>query len=358
MWLMPAASRAADIKSAIDEIITPFLEDKPYLGLVVGITQSTGREILGYGHVTLAGERQTPDGETLFEIGSITKAFTGTLLADQVLAGTVRLDDPVQKHLPDGLTVPRRNDRDITLLHLATHTSSLPVQPPLIGLFALTTKDPSNPYAEYGLDHLKETLMQIQLSGPIGSQFDYSNLGVGLLGHALAHAAGAESYEDALIRQIVEPLELADTRIELSDEQKKRFSPGHDRSGKETSGWTFACLEACGGLRSTVPDLLDLIDAVLGRRKTTLTEAFQMAQERWRETGQKGEFVGLCWMRQKIPEADRTMIWHNGGTGGYRSFLGFLPETGVGVVILSNSSHSVDALGVEILKKLDDEDQK
>src|SRR6185369_646660 len=140
LLIAPSTWCAADDRSAIDEIVKPYLKDKPYLGLVVGITRPAGHQVLGYGQVTLDGKKQVPAGDTIFEIGSITKAFTGTLLADQVLAGTVRLDDPIQKHLPDGLTIPRRDDRDITLLHLATHTSGLPVQPPLIGLFALTTK--------------------------------------------------------------------------------------------------------------------------------------------------------------------------------------------------------------------------
>jgi CubicO group peptidase (beta-lactamase class C family) len=356
--VLPATLCAADDRSAIDEIVKPFLKDKPYLGLVVGITRPAGHQILGYGQVTLNGKQQVPAGDTIFEIGSITKVFTGTLLADQVLAGTVRLDDPVQKHLPEELTIPRRDDRDITLLHLATHTSSLPVQPPLIGLFAATTKDPANPYAEYDQARLKQTLADIKLSRPIGSQFEYSNVGAGLLGHALARAAKVKSYEDLLVQRLTKPLDLTDTRIQLSPEQSKRLAPGHTRHGKQTSEWTFACLEACGGLRATVHDLLVFVDAALGRRKTALTEAFRMAQEPWRETSRKGEFVGLYWMREKIPKVNRTLIWHNGGTGGYWSYLAFVPETGTGVVILSNSPHFVDPLGVAILKHLDKEGQR
>jgi CubicO group peptidase (beta-lactamase class C family) len=350
LTLLPSA-RAADDRAAVDELVKPFLKDKHYLGLVVGITRPQGRQVFGYGKVTLDGKEVSPGGDTLFEIGSITKAFTGTLLADQVRAGRLRLDDPAQKCLPAGLKLPRRDERDISLLHLATHTSSLPVQPPLIGLFALTTKDATNPYGEYDQARLKDALAKMALSRPIGSQFEYSNLGVGLLGHALAHAAKAKSYEELLVERVAKPLGLADTRITLSDEQKKRLAPGHTKSGKPASNWTFACLEACGGLRSTADDMLTFAEANLGRKKTPLAEAFRMAHEPWRETGHKDEFVGLCWMRQKLPDR-RTMIWHNGGTGGYRCFFGFVPESGVGVVVLSNSPHSVDALGIAILDHL------
>lgn len=353
LMMLPISSHAADDQAAIDALVEPFRKDKPYLGLVVGITRAEGQQVFGFGTVTLDGKEQAPAGDTIFEIGSITKVFTGTLLAEQVRAGTMRLDDPVQEHLPEGMAVPRRDERDISLLHLATHTSSLPVQPPLIGLFALTTKDPKNPYAEYDERQLKKTLENTKLTRPVGSQFEYSNLGVGLLGHAVVHAARAKGFEELLVERIATPLEMADTRIQLSAEQNKRFAPGFTAAGKPTSPWTFACLEACGGIRSTTRDMLAFVEANLGRSKSPLTDAINMAHEPWRETGRPGEFVGLCWMRQKLPAGNRVMLWHNGGTGGYRSFLAFLPESGVGVVILSNSPHPVDPLGVAILKHLD-----
>jgi CubicO group peptidase (beta-lactamase class C family) len=352
LLVFAAAGRGADDRSAVDALVKPFLEDKPYLGLVVGTTGPEGHRVYGYGKVTLDGKEQIPAGDTFFEIGSITKAFTGTLLADQVLAGKVRVDDPAQKYLPD-LTLPRRDDRDITLLHLATHTSSLPVQPPLIGLFALTTKNPGDPYAEFDRARLKTTLDHIQLYRPIGSRFEYSNLGVGILGHALVGAAKSTSYEDLLIQRILGPLSLGDTRIHLSAAQTKRLAPGRTDKGKPTSNWTFACLEGCGGIRSTADDLLTFADASLGRRKTPLERAFHMAHEAWRELPHKGDFIGFCWIRQESSKGGGVTVWHNGGTGGYRTFLGLKPRSGVGVVVLSNSPHSVDALGTAILDHLD-----
>ncbi len=355
--LPPVALGAAPDRAAVDELVKPFLKDKPYLALVVGITWPAGHHVLGYGEVTLEGKKQAPDAATIFEIGSITKIFTGTLLADQVLGGVVRLDDPVQKYLPGDLVVPRRDDRDITLLHLATHTSSLPVQPPYLGLQALLSKDPANPYAHYDQSRLRKTLEDLKLTRPLGSKFDYSNLGVGLLGHALAHAAKAKSYEDLLVQRLAKPLALEDTRLRLSDEQNKRLAPGHNKEGKPTSPWTFACLEACGGLRSTAHDLLLFVDAAMGRRKTPLAEAFRMAQQPWRETFRgplRDQSVGFCWFRETFPwkKGGLLWFWHNGGTGGYRSFLGFVPDKEIGVVLLSNSPHSLDSLGVAILKKI------
>jgi CubicO group peptidase (beta-lactamase class C family) len=358
LWLASSCRAAEPDRAAVEELVKPFLKDKPYLALVVGITRPAGHQVFGYGEVALEGKKQVPEAATLFEIGSITKIFTGTLLADQVLGGVVRLDDPVQKYLHADLIAPRRDDRDISLLHLATHTSSLPVQPPLLGLVALLSKDPLNPYARFDESRLRQTLADLKLSRPIGSRFDYSNLGVGLLGHALAHAAKAKSYEELLVRRLAKPLALADTRLQLSTEQNKRLAPGQNREGKPTSPWTFACLEACGGLRSTAHDLLIFVDAAMNRRKTPLSAAFRMAQQPWRETGRKGESVGLCWFRREKGVGKNDVLWHNGGTGGYRSFLALVPEKGVGIVLLSNSPHSLDALGDSILKKIAEDDSE
>jgi D-alanyl-D-alanine-carboxypeptidase/D-alanyl-D-alanine-endopeptidase len=353
--LASLAASAESKRTEVDELVKPFLKDKPYLALVVGISRPSGHELFGYGEVTLDGKKRAPDGSTIFEIGSITKTFTGTLLADQVLSGAMRLDDPVQKYLPADLTVPRRDDRDITLLHLATHTSSLPVQPPYIGLSAILKGELDNPYGNYDQARLKRTLAGLTLERPIGSHFEYSNLGVGLLGHALSHAAKTKSYEELLVQRICKPLELADTRLRLSEEQKKRFAPGHNKGGEPTSPWTFACLEACGGIRSTAHDLLLFADAAMGRRKTPLAEAFRMAQQPWRETchGPTGrQSIGLCWFREPLPQIKGEWIWHNGGTGGYRSFLALVPAKNLGVVLLGNSPHSLDKLAVNIVKAL------
>lgn len=348
--LLPAVVLgAAPERTAVDELVKPFLKDKPYLALVVGVTRPAGHQVFGYGQVTLDGKQQPPDETTIFEIGSITKIFTGTLLADLVRGGVVRLDDPVQRYLPDNFAVPRRDDRSISLLHLATHTSSLPRVPASLGLVALLSKNPTDAYGAFDEARLRQTLADLKLSRPIGSRYEYSNLGVGLLGFTLAHAAKTKSYEDLLMQRLAQPLGLADTRLHLSEEQSKRLAPAHNKEGKRTSSWTFACLEGCGGLRSTAHDLLLFSDAAMGRRKTPLAEAFRFAQQPWRELPREGESIGLCWLRQKDKQ---DVFWHNGETGGYRSYLAVVPAKSVGVVVLANSPRSLDALGMAILKKL------
>jgi CubicO group peptidase (beta-lactamase class C family) len=269
-----------------------------------------------------------------------------------VLEKKVKLDDPVQPWLPTEWKLPRRDDRDITFLHLATHTSSLPVQPPGLGLFALLGGTAEDPYARFDSPAVAKTLETIRLPRPIGAKHEYSNFGVGLLGHALARADGADSYEALLAKRILGPLGMEETGIRLSQEQTKKLAPGHDDSGKPTSGWDFATLEACGGIRSNVRDMLRFMAAAMGKMDTPLTPAFAFAEQPWRELNVKNVEIGLCWMRSNSDQG--VLLWHNGGTGGHASFLGFRQKTGVGVVVLCNGAERVvDELGLKILKRLE-----
>jgi CubicO group peptidase (beta-lactamase class C family) len=355
LCVFPAPGRADDLKARIDAVVGPFLKDRKYLGLAVGVVQPAGRRAFGYGHVTLAGKEVVPDESTVFEIGSITKVFTGLLLADLVREGVVKLDDPAQKHLPKELHLPKRGDREITLLDLATHTSGLPVQPTdLLGsVFKTPLADWGNPYAHYGLAELGKNLAAIKLERDPGGKYAYSNLGAGVLGHALVHAARASSYDHLLVRRITGPLGMRDTLVRLNTEQQERKAPGHGRWG-EASAWDFASCEGCGGIRSTVHDMLWFAAASLGRPKTDLLPSMRLALEPRRDTGTKDRRIGLFWHTLRLPGGGPEVLWHNGGTGGYRSFLGLVPPAGTAVVVLSNSDKGVEDIALEILKLLDD----
>ncbi|HLN57930.1 MAG TPA: serine hydrolase domain-containing protein, partial [Thermoanaerobaculia bacterium] len=176
-------------------------------GIVVGLLEGTGRRVVAYGN---AGSVDKPlDGNSVFEIGSVTKVFTAALLADMVRRGEVKLDDPVSKYLPETVRMPARK-RQITLLDLATQTSGLPRLPG-----NLAPKDLRNPYADYSVQQMYDYLSHYELPRDVGEEFEYSNLGVGLLGHALARKSGL-SYEELAKRQILEPLGMSDTAITLS----------------------------------------------------------------------------------------------------------------------------------------------
>ncbi len=322
---------------------TAFLQDRKNCGLVVGIWHEGHTRVIGLGSVFLPGGERTPDGTTIFEIGSITKPLTGILLAEAVRKGEVKLDDPVAKHLPDELVPPTIGD-PVTLLHLATHFSGLPVQPPLLGLAA---KNPLNPYADCDQKKLINALRVIKPTHKPGEEYRYSNLGAGLVGHALVAAAGADSFDALLRERLCQPLNIKDTAEALTGEQRSRLARGHTAEGKPTPHWDFATLVACGGVRSTANDLLKFAAASFGEAKSDVLPAIQEAMLP-RKKLSSSTSVGLFWMTT-VPREEVKRIWHNGATYGHQAIIVLVPERKVAVVVLcSVSTRDLDRLGMDL----------
>jgi serine-type D-Ala-D-Ala carboxypeptidase/endopeptidase len=343
--VLAAPAQAEDWNAVVDKPAGAVVKDRKYATVVVGVLDGDREQVFAFGE----WDGKAPDRDSVYEIGSVTKVFTGTLLADRVKAGVVKLDDPVQKHLPDGWTMPRRDDRDITLLHLATHTSGLPRMPN--GFLAAALLHPADPFAHFDEATLTKYLPGTKLQYAIGAHHEYSNLGVGLLGHALAHASGADGYGPLLSDRVLKPLGLTDTGIALTEAQKKRVIPGHDSAGKPQPNWDFATLGACGAMRSTVGDLLRFVKANADP-SGPLRDALVTAQQNWRDVRPGAEEIGLCWVRFPGAKKEPPKVWHNGQTGGYHSFVGFVPGRG-GVVVLCNvTTFDVDKVGLAVLNKL------
>jgi serine-type D-Ala-D-Ala carboxypeptidase/endopeptidase len=312
------------------------------IGIVVGVIGPEGRRVIAYGHLD-KGDPRPLNGDTIFEIGSMTKVFTSLLLADMVQRGEVALDDPVAKYLPAGVKMPERNGRQITLVDLSTHTSGLPRLPT-----NFAPKDPNNPYADYSVEQLYQFLSGYQLTRDIGSQYEYSNLGGGLLGHVLALRAGM-SYEALVRSRICDPLAMKDTRITLTPEMKARLATGHNQALEPVENWDLPTLAGLGALRSTANDMLTFVAANLGYVKSPLAPAMAAMLKVRRPTGQPGLDIALGW--HVFTMGGKEIVWHNGGTGGYRSFMGFDPKARIGVVVLSNTftTVGVDDIGRHLL---------
>jgi serine-type D-Ala-D-Ala carboxypeptidase/endopeptidase len=295
------------------------------VGMVVGVIEPKGTRVVAYGSLD-KGDKRPLDGNTIFAIGSVTKVFTSLLLADMVQRGEVALADPVAKYLPQGVKVPERGGRRITLEDLSTHTSGLPRLPS-----NWKPANPANPYADYTAERLYEFLSTYKLWRDIGSGFEYSNVGAGLLGHALARRAGMD-YEALVRSRIAQPLHLTCTRITLSPEMKARLAVGHNTSLAPVPNWDFQALAGCGALRSSVNDLLVFLAANLGYSESPLAPAMAAMLKVRRPTTITGTEMALGW----VVAGDR-IVWHNGSTAGYRSFIGYDPKSRAGVVVLSNT---------------------
>lgn len=340
--LVPAASATPtdrDIRTILQQRIDAFHQG---VGIVVGVIDPEGRRVVAYGSLE-KGDARPLNGETVFEIGSVTKVFTSLLLVDMAQHGEVSLTDPVAKFLPAGVTVPQRGGRTITLQDLSRQISGLPRMP---GNFA--PKDPANPYADYSPEQLFAFLSTYQLTRDIGSKYEYSNLGVGLLGQALARRAGLD-FENLVRTRICVPLGMKSTGIALSPDMKARLAVGHDGNLAPVANWDLPTLAGAGALRSDVDDMLSFLAVQLGYTASKLAPAMAAMLGPRTPTGVPGLSIALGW---HVLDADGAeLIWHNGQTGGYRSFVGFNPITRVGVVVLSNTSNEggIDDIGMHLL---------
>lgn len=316
--------------------------EKQSVGIAIATFDPAGRNVVCHGRLSTSGAGLVT-GDTVFEIGSITKLFTALLLADMAGRGELGLDDPVARHLPDTVRVPQRGDREITLTDLATHTSGLPRLP---DNFAPANDD--NPYADYTVEQLYAFLTDHSLTRDIGSLFEYSNVGLGLLGHALARCAGMD-YAALLKQRILGPLGMTATAVDLTPQMRSRLAQGHDAAMMPTSNWDLPTLAGAGALKSTVNDLLNFVEMASGARPSPLSAALATTLALRRPNEAPGVEVGLGWMISGDGEA--LTAFHSGGTGGYCSFLACMPERGIGVVGLSNAAteNGIDDICVHIL---------
>lgn len=320
---LPANWRASDedIAKALDARIAP----RKGQGIVAGVVEPEGRRVIARG----PQGSETFDGTTLFEIGSISKVFTALILSDMVNKGQVALDDPAEKYLPAGHHMPERNGRQITLKDLSTHMSGLPRLPDNMPM-----GDPEDPYADYSEALMLAFLDGYQLPRDIGEKYEYSNLGVGLLGYLLARAAGSD-YETLLHERITGPLGMSDTAVTLTPAQAQRLAPAFDMYMRPAKPWVLPTLMGAGGIRSSADDMLKFAAAALDPQ-SPIGPAMKTALANRVDTGDPRFQQALGW-QVGHPEDGREVVIHNGGTGGFRSALALEPAKQRGVVALANS---------------------
>ena len=335
---------AAPSGDALAELVGSVLAGgpSPRPGIVVGVCAGPASVVRGAG--TTADDGPEPTGSSLLQIGSVTKTFTALALAVAVDRGELSLDTPVSDVVP-GLPTSG-SGAAVTVGQLASHTSGLPRLPP--GLRRAAMADRGDPYRSFGEPQLAAALPATRLRGDPGTRYRYSNYGAGLLGAALASAAGMP-FDELIARRITGPLQLPDTVVELRPEQEERRVAGHSWRGRRVPDWHLGALAGAGALWSTAEDQLAFLRAHLHPDGTALAPALRLVQQP-RFTVGKRLRIGLGWHLSPLGPRGRMAVWHNGGTGGFRSFVAFLPESDVGVVVLANSVRSVDGLGSRLLR--------
>ncbi|MEV0198738.1 serine hydrolase domain-containing protein [Nonomuraea sp. NPDC050691] len=355
----------SDVSRLVREAVDRLVAD--HVGVVVAAITPDVTEIRGGGR-TGGEDGGAPGAETVFEIGSVSKVFTALALARLSATGAADLDEPLAALLPGGASVPSRDGEEIALRHLATHTSGLPRLPKGMLLRALLRPSAPDPYAGCTAEFLLRGLAGTRLGATPGRRFRYSNLGAGLLGLALAHRAGT-GYETLITRQICAPLGMADTGITLDGGRSARLAQGHTRRRRPAAAWHMADLAGAGGLRSTPADLVAFVRAHLdafarahpdddsgdgtGDGTGGVAEAVRLSR-RVEHRINPFAWVHLGWMGRRLHprQGAHLQLWHNGMTGGFSSFVGFDPEEGVAVVVLSNTQRSLDRPAFDLLGAL------
>lgn len=340
---------AEPITETIDRLAKPYVDNDIVVGMTIGAIRGDEQVVRGFGRFS-EDDSRTPDGKTVYEIGSVSKVFTGLLLADAVVEGDATLDTAAADLLPKGVKMPLKGNDPITLRHLATHTSGLPRMPSNVH-----PKNPNDPYADYNGKKLAAFLNSHRLASEPGKTSEYSNLGVGMLGLLLARHAKTD-YESLLVDRVAKPLAMSDTSLTLGDDQKSRLAPPHSEAGLVDHNWQFDALAGCGAIRSTTDDMLRFAAAQINPPDNELGQAIELAWEVHQKPLKKGDFaMGLGWHIAH----DGSTRWHNGQTGGYHAALFISRPLNIAVVVLTNTATmEVDALAQDVLLAVAGKDVK
>ncbi len=337
-----AGASAAGLPADTADYLSRSVHNGQFVGVIVGLIDGKDTTTKAFG-VASKETGRAPDADTVFEIGSISKTFTATLLAEEVNAGRMSLSDPVQKYLPKGVTLAQVGARAITLEDVATHYSGLPRMPA-----DFNPTNPADPYADLDVEKLWQAVNGAMPARAPGVAPEYSNFGFAMLGQLIARETGM-SYRDLLKTRIFAPLSMTSSDAVLTDALKPRAAQGYGADGKPVPHWTIGGFEAAGAINSTVTDMLAYVRANMAASSDSsasdLSRAMAMAHKP-RADFANGMRIGLAW----LTTPDGAGHWHNGGTGGFRSYAGFNDDGERGVVVLSNQgTRSLDEIGFHLL---------
>jgi len=324
--------------------------------MVIGLADEHGSRIFSAGRLDNGSDRDV-NGDTVFFIGSVSKTFTTLLLQDMIERGEMKLDDPVAKYLPKSAKMPTHAGKEITLLHLATHTAGFPGNPDnMIGA------NDKERYETYTVEKMYAFLSNYTLGRDPGTEFEYSNVGMALLGQVIALKAGT-NFESLIVNRICRPLRMDSTCITLTTDMKARLAMGHDDSGKPSPPWRLQAYSPAGDIHSTANDLLKYASANARLSPCSLTPLMEKTQViRFNDShGLPGLGPGSLFGHTAMDWVDRgayqspgmELLGHAGGAGSYHAWVGFDKKQRRGVVVLSTANDlSVEAIGWTLLQRL------
>lgn len=331
-----------DVRASMARLAEIFLSREDNVGIVLGVTIGDRRHIVARGTAGRRGKAHPLDGNTVFEIGSITKGLTGIALAQATLSGVLTLDQPVSGFDPDSGPLP-----DITLEELATHTGGIPSTPPSIRPWRFLF--PPNPFRRFDETELWTSLSLASAEVPAERSYRYSNFGFMLLSRILEKATHS-SYAELVEVGIAAPLGMVSTRVVLTDSLWLRFADGHALGHRMEHNVDYE-LPGAEGVVSSMNDMLTLAEALIEPQRTPLADALRLATAE-RRRAREGVMVGLGW-HVRSGQGESRVIYHRGETLGFYSSLAVAPTERIGVVVLANSRDpSVGVIGDSLMAML------
>lgn len=356
----PTSPTLKNLKSDVSSIVNKHYK----VGAAIGIINKQQEELHFFYGTKVLSKNDRPDENTIFQIGSITKTFTGSLLADKVISGSLNLEDHVSECIPSNhVNMPTYEDKEITLKHLVTHSSGIPKKLQDTNYPLPSGYNSGNPYANYTKDHIFDYLTNYcSLSVEPGTRYLYSNIGFGLLGHILGLTDGS-SYEQSLTFRILNSLEMKNTFINGTINNNDNIALGYNPNLEERTNFDANdVFQGAGFLSSSLNDMMLYLKSNMGLIETPLKDAISLALYTHFNVGivtyddRPNEIyeleIGLGWHKYKTPNG-YTYYWHGGSTSGYTAYIGFDKKNLIGTVILCNSA-DVDILifGEEILNAI------
>lgn len=326
----------------VSDAAAPLIENKLVDGLSIGYLEGDHYGIVHLGSSNSTG--QSPDNLTIYELGSLSKVFTGLLLADAVVRGEIDLDAAANVDNAAGIRLPERDGRAIKWIDLSTHRSGLPRLPADYQPASL-----QNPYRDLDAKTAAAFVNAYELPRTPGESQEYSNLATSLLGYLIAENAGS-TYQQLLRDRIARPLRMSDCTVSLTSEQKKRFATPHDRVGSPTLAWTCADLPGAGGVRATMRDMMRFAKAQLSPPSGTLGKAIDLAWKQHVDADASGPAMGLGW----AIIGDGETRFHNGQTGGSYTVLFVNRRLNAAIILLCNTAAptAVDQLATQLTLRI------
>lgn len=332
------AKKRPFVQKEIDFFLKRYVKKYQTPGVALAFIDQGNEYIITLGYSSKE-DKLLVDNHTLFEIGGITNVLTCLTLAEKIRNKTVGLFDSIEKDFSESV-FPTIEKKSISFWHLATHTSGFQRLPS-----NLNPKDLSNPYKDYTSEDLQSFLKTYRAENLDSPRFEYSNFGVGLLGYILSLQENTD-YENLVKKYVLNPLNMKNTVIDIPESMEEYFANGYCR-GKKVSHWDMPVLAGAGAFRSNISDMLKFLKVSLSPLNHSLKESLSLCSKKHYKI-QENLFVGLGWIISDLGTSK--IIWHNGGTGGFSSFIGFNPKTQRGLVILANSSENwLDEFGLELL---------